>query len=220
MNQKNQLEKLERSIKWIFKQILGTKKTYAAILAVSEVTKKNNALSEYGDYFAYTQNVMVGDVLLQLSKFFVDNKDSHSVPKIIRISNDLFTEDYYKKTGYNQHTTYEKLKSELVQMEEELDSLEKPISHLKKIRNRDLAHLDKRISNEESRENLIQSNPIYLSDVLYLFDFAFKSLSTIRGTLFNISFNFQEPSYIYELEKIAELIEKEKSIKKDQKEVI
>ncbi|WP_088271943.1 hypothetical protein [Enterococcus wangshanyuanii] len=105
-------------------------------------------------------------------------------------------------------------------MEEELDSLEKPISHLKKNSKQRFAHLDKRISNEESRENLIQSNPIYLSDVLYLFDFAFKSLSTIRGTLFNISFNFQEPSYIYELEKIAELIEKEKSIKKDQKEVI
>lgn len=216
MNQEIQLKKLKESIEWIFKQILVTKKTYSAVVAVSEVTQKTNALSEYGDYFAYTQNIMIGDILLQLAKFFVDNKDSHSVPKIIKTSNNLFTKDYYRKTGYNQHRTYEELKAQLNQMEEELNSLEISISHLKKIRNKDLAHLDKRISNFENRENLMQSNPIYLADVLSLFDFAFKSLSTIRGILFNISFTFHEHSYIYELEKIAESIEKENPIKKDQ----
>ncbi|MBP1046761.1 hypothetical protein I6N96_10835 [Enterococcus sp. BWM-S5] len=82
------------------------------------------------------------------------------------------------------------------------------ISHLKKIRNRDLAHLDKRISNSISRENLIKSNPVYVSEVQSLFDFSLNSLSTIRGILFNISFTYHEHNYVYELERIAEAIEK------------
>lgn len=208
MGNEKRLEKLEDSIKWLFQQILVTQKTYAAIEAVSEVTKKTDVLSKYGDYFAYTQNLMIGDVQLQLAKVFVENKDSHSVPKIIEMSNNLFTEDYYTNTGYNQHKTYVELKAELNRIKKELSNFGVPISNLKKIRNRDLAHFDKRISNSNSRENLIKSNPIFVPDVPSLLYFSLNSLSTIRAILFNISFTYREHSYVYELEKIAEAIEK------------
>lgn len=214
MNPKVQLEKLKRDIEWIFYQVLVMKKSYAAIVGVSEVSQKTDALSNYGDYFAYTQNIMIGELQLQLAKLFVDDKESHSIQKIIYVSNSLFTREYYKSTGYNQHITYYMQKEILNQLEKNLIKLENPISNLKKLRDKDLAHFDHSISNPDSRKNLVQSNPISVADVQNLLDYAFNSISVIKGLIFNTSPKFQEPDYTYELEKIAELIEK--AIKKEE----
>lgn len=207
MNPKFQLEKLNRDINWLIYQTLLTKQTFNAVIAVSEITNKTNALSNYGDYFAYSQNIMIGEVQLQLSKIFVDNKDSHSLYNIIQVANDLFTEKYYKQTGYNQNKSYNELKSKLQQLKNDFKDLETPIRSLKKIRNRDLAHFDKRISSFDNLELLIDSNPLFLKDIQDLISFSVKSLSDIKAIFFNIYPKFEARKYDYELEQIAKSIE-------------
>lgn len=153
---------------------------------------------------------MISEVQLQLSKLFVDNRDSHSLYKTIKVANELFTEKYYKQTGYNQHKSYNELSSKLQQLKSDFKDLEKPIHNLKKIRNRDLAHFDKRISNLENLEVLIELNPLFLNDIQDLINFSVKSLSEIKAIFFDIYPRFEARKYDYELEQIAKSIEENK----------
>lgn len=210
MNLEVQLVRLERDIDWLIYQTLLTNQTFNAVMAVSQVSTKTNALSTYGDYFAYSQNIMISEVQLQLSKLFVENRDSHSLYKTIKVANELFTEKYYKQTGYNQHKSYNKLSSKLQQLKSDFKDLEKPIRNLKKIRNRDLAHFDKRISNLEKLEDLTELNPLFLNDIQDLINFSVKSLSEIKAIFFDIYPRFEARKYDYELEQIAKSIEENK----------
>lgn len=210
MNLEVQLGRLERDIDWLIYQTLLTNQTFNAVMAVSQVSTKTNALSTYGDYFAYSQNIMISEVQLQLSKLFVENRDSHSLYKTIKVANELFTEKYYKQTGYNQHKSYNELSSKLQQLKSDFKDLEKPIRNLKKIRNRDLAHFDKRISNLEKLEDLIELNPLFLNDIQDLINFSVKSLSEIKAIFFDIYPRFEARKYDYELEQIAKSIEENK----------
>lgn len=210
MNLEVQLGRLERDIDWLIYQNLLTNQTFNAVMAVSQVSTKTNALSTYGDYFAYSQNIMISEVQLQLSKLFVENRDSHSLYKTIKVANELFTEKYYKQTGYNQHKSYNELSSKLQQLKSDFKDLEKPIRNLKKIRNRDLAHFDKRISNLEKLEDLIELNPLFLNDIQDLINFSVKSLSEIKAIFFDIYPRFEARKYDYELEQIAKSIEENK----------
>ena len=210
MNLEVQLGRLERDIDWLIYQTLLTNQTFNAVMAVSQVSTKTNALSTYGDYFAYSQNIMISEVQLQLSKLFVENRDSHSLYKTIKVANELFTEKYYKQTGYNQHKSYNELSSKLQQLKSDFKDLEKPIRNLKKIRNRDLAHFDKRISNLEKLEDLIELNPLFLNDIQDLINFSVTSLSEIKAIFFDIYPRFEARKYDYELEQIAKSIEENK----------
>lgn len=210
MNLEVQLGRLERDIDWLIYQTLLTNQTFNAVMAVSQVSTKTNALSTYGDYFAYSQNIMISEVQLQLSKLFVENRDSHSLYKTIKVANELFTEKYYKQTGYNQHKSYNELSSKLQQLKSDFKDLKKPIRNLKKIRNRDLAHFDKRISNLEKLEDLIELNPLFLNDIQDLINFSVKSLSEIKAIFFDIYPRFEARKYDYELEQIAKSIEENK----------
>ncbi len=79
-------EKLKKSLDWLFDQTYLTKRSFDAILAVSKVYSETSVLGLYGDYFGYTQNVMIGEVQLSLAKIFVENKDSHSIVQVDRKS--------------------------------------------------------------------------------------------------------------------------------------
>lgn len=215
LNPKVQLKQLERDIEWLIYQTFLTKQTFNAVTAVSKVSGKTDALSKYGDYFAYSQNVMISEVQLQLSKLFVENKDSHSLYKIIKVANELFTEKYYKQTGYNQNKSYKEITSNLQQLKSDLKDLEKPIQNLKKIRNRDLAHLDKRISDFKKLEVLTESYPLYIKDIQDLISFSVKSLSEIKAIFFNINLKYEVRNYDYELEQIAKSIEEYLENKKE-----
>lgn len=215
MNPKVQLELLERNVKWLFYQTLLAKQTLNAVNAVSQVSSKTSALSSYGDYFAYSQNIMINEVQLQLSKLFVENKDSHSLYKIISVADELFTESYYKHTAHNQFHSYKELSCQLQQMKSGLQDLKTPIRNLKKIRNKDLAHFDKSISDLGKLEVLIESNPLFLKDIHDLINFSIESLSEIKAIFFNIHLRFEARMYDYELEQIAKSIEEYLENKKE-----
>lgn len=215
MNPKVQLGRLEKDVEWLIYQTLLTNQTFNAVTAVSQVSTKTYALSTYGDYFAYSQNIMISEVQLQLSKLYIENKDSHSLYKIINVANELFTEKYYKQTGYNHHKSFNELSSKLQQLKSDFKDLETPIRNLKKIRNRDLAHFDKRISDLEELEVLIESNSLFLKDIQDLINFSVKSLGEIKAIFFNIYPKIEARKYDYELEQIAKSIEEYRENKKD-----
>lgn len=215
MNPKVQLELLERNVEWLFYQTLLAKQTLNAVNAVSQVSSKTSALSSYGDYFAYSQNIMINEVQLQLSKLFVENKDSHSLYKIISVADELFTERYYKNTEFNHYKSYNELSSKLQQWKSDYQDLETPIRNLQKIRNRDLAHFDKRISDFEHLEDLIESNPVFLKDIHDLINFSIESLSEIKAIFFDTHLRFEARMYDYELEQIAKSIEEYLENKKE-----
>lgn len=145
MNPKVQLENLKRELEWMLQQAISTKQTFNATLGVSEIFDKTNALATYGDYFAYSQNVMIGEVQLQLSKMYVENADSITLPKIINLSNNLFTEKYYKETRIPALDSFTDLKSKLDKLNVELNELSDPIKNLKLLRDKNLAHFDKKM---------------------------------------------------------------------------
>lgn len=208
MNEKDQIQKLRDNVDWLIYQSIMLQNTFSAIEAVSEICQQTSALGTYGDYFAYSRNVMISEVQLQLAKLYVSNKDSHSLPKVIETANLLFTERYHQSTGYNPHKSFQELKGLLTDLERRLEEFEATIINLKKLRNKDLAHLDKSISNVYSRNELVANNPLSLKEVKRLIDFSFEALSKIKGTLFNITPTFSPRDYVGELRMIASAIEK------------
>ena len=112
MNPKIQIEKLKKDLEWLLYQAMVLKQTFNAALAVSQVFEKTDSLATYGDYFGLTQNIMIGDIQLQLAKLFDKNKQSHSISKIIETANDLYTEKYFQSMTYFSAQSYQDLKSE------------------------------------------------------------------------------------------------------------
>lgn len=163
MNPKVQLENLKKDLEWMFLQAISTKQTINVAFAVSEIFDKTNALSTFGDYFAYSQNIMIGEVQLQLSKMYIKNIDSITLPKIIELSNDLFTEKYYQDTRKHNFRSYIDLKSKLEELSVKLNELSDPIKNLKIIRDKNLAHFDKEIKNYDDLEAMNQTNPVFLN---------------------------------------------------------
>ena len=132
MNPKIQIEKLKKDLEWLLYQAMVLKQTFNAALAVSQVFEKTDSLATYGDYFGLTQNIMSGDIQLQLAKLFDKNKQSHSISKIIETANDLYTEKYFQSMTYFSAQSYQDLKSELEALAHRLNELEQPIKNLKK----------------------------------------------------------------------------------------
>lgn len=207
MNPKVQLENLRIELEWMFQQAISTKQTFSATFAVSEVFAITNALATYGDYFAYSQNVMIREVQLQLSKLYVENSGSITLPKIITLANDLFTEKYYKETRNSEFGSYVDLKGKLEGLSKELEELSEPIKNLKLLRDKNLAHFDKKIKSYDELEAMGKSNPVFLNQAMRLTDFALESLSVIKGVVFNISPLIHHRDYTCELEEIAKAIE-------------
>lgn len=207
MNPKVQLENLKRDLEWMLQQAISTKQTFYATFAVSEVFTKTNALATYGDYFAYSQNVMISEIQLQLSKLYVENADSITLPKIITVANDLFTEKYYKETRNPEFGSYVDLKGKLEELSKELKGLSEPITNLKLLRDKNLAHFDKKIKSYDDLEAVSKSNPVFLNQAMHLIDFALESLSVIKGIVFNISPFVHHRDFTHELEEIAKAIE-------------
>lgn len=207
MNPKVQFELLSKDLEWMILQAISTKQTFNAVFAVSEIFAKTNVLSAYGDYFAYSQNVMVGEVQLQLSKMYVENADSITLPKIIELSNDLFTEKYYQEIRNRDFSTYVDLKSKLEELPIKLNELSEPIKNLKRLRDKNLAHFDKKIKSYDDLETMNQANPVFLKQAMQLINFALESMCVIKGIVFNISPNIHHRDYTYELEQIAKAIE-------------
>lgn len=213
MNEKVQIQKLRDDVDWFIYQSIMLQNTFSAIEAVSEVCQQTSALGTYGDYFAYSQNMMISEVQLQLAKLYVSNKDSHSLPKVIDTAKVLFTERYYQSTGYNSQKAYKELKELLEDLGKKLNGFETTICNLKKLRNKDLAHLDKTITNVDSRDELVTNNPIFLRDVKSLIDFSFEAPSRIKGIMFNVTPAFIPRDYVGELQMIARAIEKQEDKK-------
>ena len=185
--------------------------TFSAIEAVSEICQQTSALGTYGDYFAYSQNVMISEVQLQLAKLYVVDRDSHSLPEIIKTANSLFTEKYHQSTGYNPHKSYQELKELLADLERQLEGFATTIRNLKKLRNKDLAHLDKSIRDVVSRNKLIGNNPVFLKEVKELIDFSFEAPSRIIEIMFNVAPTFRPRDYVDELQMIARAIDKQEN---------
>lgn len=212
MNPKVQLANLKIELEWMLQQAISTKQTFNATLGVSEVFAETEALATYGDYFAYSQNVMIGEVQLQLSKMYVENADSITLEKIINQSNDLFTEKYYQKTRNPALGSYVDLKNKLDKLNVELNELSEPIKNLKLLRDKNLAHFDKKIKNYDDLKAMSQSNPVFLKQAMRLMDFALESLCLIKGIVFNITPNIHHREYTYELKEIAEALEFYKAV--------
>ncbi len=201
-------EKLKKSLDWLFDQTYLAKRSFDAILAVSKVYSETSVLGLYGDYFGYTQNVMIGEVQLSLAKIFVENKDSHSIVQVIEQANQTFTEEYFKEVDYDEKESYEELKKKLMDIEKESKKLSCTITKLRRIRNKNLAHLDKKISTFEELESFLNKNMISVRDVHKLIDFAIESILCIKRIVFNVQVNVIEKyDYESEISKIAKAME-------------
>lgn len=207
MSPKEQLENQKKELEWMLQQAICTKQTFKATFAVSEVFARTNALATYGDYFVYSQNVMISEIQLQLSKLYVENSDSITLPKIITVANGLFTEKYYKETRDPDFGSYADLKGKLEELSKELKELSEPITNLKLLRDKNLAHFDKKIKSYDDLEVVSKSNPVFLNQAMHLIDFALESLCVIKGIIFNISPLIHHRDYTRELEEIAKAIE-------------
>ncbi|MDG6143223.1 hypothetical protein [Lactococcus formosensis] len=207
MNPKIQIEKLKKDLEWLLYQAMVLKQTFNAALAVSQVFEKTDSLATYGDYFALTQNIIIGDSQLQLAKLFDKNKQSISIPKIIETANELYTEKYFQSMAYFSAQSYQDLKSELEALAHILNELEQPIKNLKKLRDKNLAHLDKSVDSLDKLINISNDAPVLLSEAVTLIDFSIQSLSKIKTIMFSIDSSFQEKDYVWELSEIAKAIE-------------
>lgn len=212
MNPKVQLENLRKDLEWLLQQVISTKQTFNAALGVSKVFAETEALATYGDYFAFSQNVMIGEVQLQLSKMYVKNADSVTLPKIIDQSIDLFTEKYYQKTRNPALVPYVDLKNKLDKLNVELNELPEPIKNLKLLRDKNLAHFDKKIKSYYDLNAMSQSNPVFLKQAIRLIDFGLESLCLIKGIVFNITPSIHHREYTYELKEIAKALELYKAV--------
>lgn len=200
-------EKLKKSLEWLLSQTYLAKRSFDAILAVSKVYSETSVLSLYGDYFGYTQNVMIGEVQLSLSKIFVENKDSHSIIQVIEKANQIFTEEYFKEVDHDEEESYEELKKKLIDIENESKELSCIITKLRRIRNKNLAHLDKKISTFEELESFLNKNMISVRDVHKLIVFSIESILCIKRVVFNVQVNIIEKyDYESEISKIAKAI--------------
>lgn len=200
-------EKLKKSLEWLLSQTYLAKRSFDAILAVSKVYSETSVLSLYGDYFGYTQNVMIGEVQLSLSKIFVENKDSHSIIQVIEKANQIFTEEYFKEVDHDEEESYEELKKKLIDIENESKELSCIITKLRRIRNKNLAHLDKKISTFEELESFLNKNMISVRDVHKLIVFPIESILCIKRVVFNVQVNIIEKyDYESEISKIAKAI--------------
>lgn len=215
MNPKQQIPKLKKNLEWLLYQAIVTRQTFNAAYAVSQVFGETNALATYGDYFAYTQNIMISDVQLQLAKLFDNNKQSLSIPKIIDDVISLFTEKYYEEVRGISDPTFSELCIILANQKNHLDDLSTPIKNLKVVRDKDLAHFDKSIGNLDKLEGISKNNQVYLTEAKELVDFAVEGLSQVKAVMFNISPTIHERSYISEVTEIARAIEAYKDNKLD-----
>lgn len=207
MNPKEQIPKLKKNIEWLLYQSIFTRQTFNAAYAVSQVFETTNALASYGDYFAYTQNIMIADVQLRLAKLFDNNKQSLSIPKVIDDSISLFTEKYYEAERGGSHHSFTELNQILTDQKKHIDDLSTPIKNLKVLRDKDLAHFDKSIGDFDKLEGISKNNPVYLSEAKELIDFAVVGLSKVKEVMFNVSPMIHERSYIDEVTEIAKAIE-------------
>lgn len=207
MNPNVQIEKLKKDLEWLFYQSMVLKQTFNAALAVSQVFEKTNSLTAFGDYFAYSQSLMISDTQLQLAKLFDKNKQSISIPKIIELSNCLYSEKYFQSMTYFSTQSYQDLKSDLEALAHRLNELEHPIKNLKKLRDKNLAHFDKSIDSVERLEEASKNSPVLLSEAVALIDFSLFAISQIKEIFFSIHNDYSTKEYESELLEIAHAIE-------------
>lgn len=206
MNPKEQIPKLKKNLNWLLYQAIITRQTFNAAYAVGQVFEKTDALATYGDFFAYSQFIMIADVQLQLAKLF-DNKQSLSIPRIIDDAISLFSEKYYKEERGVSYHSYADLSKILFEEKQRLDSLSTPIKNMKTLRDKDLAHFDKSVGIMDKLEEIFKKNPIYTTEAKELVDFAVEGLSNVKAVMFNISPLIHERSYVSEVTEIAKAIE-------------
>ncbi|AKP36639.1 MULTISPECIES: AbiU2 domain-containing protein [Leuconostoc] len=206
MNPKVQIPRLKKHLEWLLYQAIVTRQTFNATYAVGKMLYKTEVLLTYGDYFSYSQSIMIENVQLQLSKMYEHNKQSYTIPTIIENSIKIFSLKYYEEVSHSAQASYSDCVNKLKNLKVKLDELNDPINHLKKIRDINLAHLDKSIDTLDKLEDVQNSNPIYLIETKKLIDFAVSCLTTIKLIMFNIDTHVHNREYENELNEIAKAI--------------
>ncbi|MDG2979032.1 hypothetical protein KNP65_03650 [Latilactobacillus curvatus] len=208
MNPNEQLEKFKESIDWLYRGSIQIDQLYSAVNAVSKTYENSNLLGTYGDFFAYSQNIMIDKIYLELSKLYVYNKDSLSLTKIFETANQLFSKEQFLKVNKKEinDNKYNADRKKLDNLQDKLCGFEKQIKQLKKLRNKNLAHLDRSISSFEKLEKLNTDNTLLVRDVQELISFANNSLSQINLIFFGIKKTLHQKDYTNELSQVANAI--------------
>lgn len=209
------------------------KRTFLALESIEN--NENKFLYDYGDIFGVARNSMMQEVLLGISKLVIPNKDSISIPYKLDKAGENFNKkffkdnifsslkelncsdeikgkilysygtkwleetDFFEKSYYDYQKKLEFLSSEFAMHDES-------IINLRKIRNKMLAHIDRRINEESKIFKLIDEYPIYQTDLKVLLEMIERILVTLLQIFKRVTPDFVFKDYDCELRAINKSI--------------
>ncbi|MBS9335573.1 hypothetical protein LQZ24_04795 [Fructobacillus sp. M1-13] len=205
MQQLDERDAIEEEMNWLFRSVVNSIRLFGHVIAVSNYAKEN-ALRKYGDYFGFSQQVMQKQLLLELAKLYVKNRDSHTLPRLVERSLKFLTKKNFKnyKLIPNENRSLDELKQQLLDLHKELEKLGTPINNLKKVRDNILAHNDKSISNALESIAFQHQNPITAKEVKRLVEFGEEIINTLSIVLFNKELKLIRKDYNQEIKRLVE----------------
>lgn len=221
------------NLQWILNHFIALKRTFLALESIEN--NENKFLYDYGDIFGVARNSMMQEVLLGISKLVIPNKDSISIPYILDKAGENFNKKFFKDNIFSslkELNCSDEIKGKILysygtKWLEETDFFEKSycdyqkkleflssefamhnesIIKLRKIRNKMLAHIDRRINEESKIFKLIDEYPIYQTDLKVLLEMIEWILVTLLQIFKRVTPDFVFKDYDFELRAINKSI--------------
>lgn len=192
MNRQTDIERLNRELKFILGLWLEQRKTFSLLKSLSTQHDYVKELHKHTDLFALMQNRLTETIILDLCKMFEYNpKNGISIPNLFLQAKEIFTEQYFdeNKEKIWVNATFQDLSQSLSKADSDLKKIKEIIQKIKKLRNKLIAHYDRKIDTFEKAEDLyLNSNSSFsLSEHEELNRVGDEVLQTIKLIIFGIN---------------------------------
>ena len=177
-------------------------------------------------FLPYTSNIiltaLIDKILMELSKLVVDGNDNdlciYSFIKKYKADRKSFKEKKYIYVKDIDSDKKHRMYIDTNEIEDDINNLEKFLndnkhirSYLKKIRDKKIAHNDRKMNFKSNYLPVELKQKITYEELSNFIDGLFKNMNTIYSTLFKIQYAYLEETE-HELKYLNEILEKERKI--------
>lgn len=213
MNRRTDIERLDRELKFILGLWLEQRKTFSLLKSLSTHHDYVKELQKHTDLFALMQNRLTETIILDLCKMFEYNpKNGISIPNLYLQAKEIFTEQYFDENKEKLwiNATFQDLSRNLSKADSDLEKIKEIIPKIKKLRNKLIAHYDRKVDTFEKAENLYLNNTssFSLSEHAELNRVGDEVLQTIKLIIFGINLKTNSfEHYEKDLKKISNALQ-------------
>ena len=189
------IENLENRFAYFKEKAISTYHYYSAFMASVHAAEK---LPHNIAFYAVSQKGIKFLWVLELVRLFDDHKDAISVNKLLRICEQSFTK---------KDSCYDEIRKAVRQLQNELNDLNAITHNLNVMRDKILAHNDKKSTTKTNFDKLIEDYPLKHEDGEKLTDYLMAVVNTLNLHLYGVGeMKINLPPYEWELSKIVDAL--------------